>query len=284
MPLPSTRTIEAFVAAARLGSLVAAGTRLGLSVPALSRRLSALEEELGVRLLDRLPRGVVPTPAGKAYLVHVAAALDHLRAAAADLRQGATTVRVTTIAALATRWLLPRLTDFADRHPDIEVDVRTSIEFERLEAGGFDYALRMALDAEMAIAPLLPIHLMPVWSTSRPLPIERPADVLRYPLLSPDHRPEFWDEWLDGAGLGPAPEQRRGVDALLLYERAMGGAGVAIGIELLVSDLLQQGRLHSLRTHRLRSARSFFLLTSTKPQTRAARVFGQWLKEQAHQA
>ena len=284
MSLPSTRTLEAFVVAARLGSLAAAGPRLGLSVPALSRRLSALEEELGVRLLDRLPRGVVPTSAGKAYLVHAAAALDRLRAAAAELQHGATTVRVTTIAALATRWLLPRLPDFADRHPGIEVDVRTSIEFERLEASGFDYALRLALDAEIPDAPLLPIHLMPVWSTARPLPIERPADVLRYPLLGPDHRPEFWDEWLDGAGLSSALQQRRSLDALLLYEHAVGGTGVAIGIEPLVSDLLRQGRLHGLRTYRPRSARSFFLLTSTKPLTRAARVFGQWLKEQAHQA
>ena len=284
MSLPSTRTLEAFVVAARLGSLAAAGTRLGLSVPALSRRLSALEEGLGVRLLDRLPGGVAPTPAGKAYLVHAVAVLDRLRAAAAEIRPGATTVRVTTIAALATRWLLPRLPDFADRHPEIEVDVRTSIEFERLEAGNFDFALRLALDTEMADAPLLPIHLMPVWSAARPLAIERPADVLRYPLLGPDHRPEFWDEWLDGAGLSPAQERRRDVDALLLYESALSAAGVAIGIEPLVSDLLRQGRLHGLRTYRARSARSFFLLTSAKPQTRASRSFSQWLREQARQA
>ena len=125
MSLPATRTLEAFVVAARLGSLAAAGARLGLSVPALSRRLSALEEELGARLLDRLARGVILTPAGSAYLIHAAAALDRLRAAADELRRGSSTVRVTTIAALATRWLLSRLPDFADRHPDIEVDVRT---------------------------------------------------------------------------------------------------------------------------------------------------------------
>ena len=70
----------------------------------------------------------------------------------------------------------------------------------------------------------------------------------------------------------------------MLYELAVGGNGVAIGIKPLVSDLLQQGRLHSLGTHWVRSARSFFLLTSTKPPTRATRVFGQWLKSQAHQA
>jgi len=64
MHLPANRTLEAFVATARLGSLAAAGASVGMSVPALSRRLAALEKALGVRLLERMPRGVVqPLPA-----------------------------------------------------------------------------------------------------------------------------------------------------------------------------------------------------------------------------
>ncbi len=281
MHLPATRTLEAFVATARLGSLAAAGVRVGMSVPALSRRLSALEKELGVRLLERMPRGVVPTAAGKTYLAHAAAVLNRLQAAAAELQRDAALVRVTTIPAFATRWLLPRLPAFADQHPGIDVDVRTSIDFERLDADEFDYAVRLARDDEMATAPLMPIYLMPVWSAARQFVIEHPADVLRYPLLSPDHRPEFWREWLENAGLSDAVDKLRGMDALLLYESALGGAGVAIGIEPLVSDLLKEGRLRGLETHRRRSMRSFFLLTSTAPQTRAIRLFGQWLRSQA---
>jgi LysR family glycine cleavage system transcriptional activator len=121
---------------------------------------------------------------------------------------------------------------------------------------------------------------MPVWSAARPFAIEHPADVLAYPLLGPDHRPEFWREWLEGVGL-EAVGRPRGIDALLLYERALGGAGVAIGIEPLVSDLLRQGRLRGLDAHRLRSARSFFLLAGAAPPTRAARQFGEWLRSEA---
>ncbi len=280
MHLPATRTLEAFVATARLGSLTAAGASVGMSVPALSRRLSALEKELGVRLLERVPRGVVPTAAGKTYLAHAAAVLNRLQAAAAELRRDAALVRVTTIPAFATRWLLPRLPAFADQNPGIDVDVRTSIDFERLDAGEFDYAVRLARDDEMATAPLLPIYLMPVWSAARQFVVEHPADVLRYPLLGPDHRPEFWREWLENVGLGDAVDKLRGMDALLLYESALGGAGVAIGIEPLVSDLLKEGRLRGMETHRLRSMRSFFLLTGAAPRTRAVRLFGQWLKSQ----
>lgn len=284
MHLPATRTLEAFVATARLGSLAAAGTRLGMSVPALSRRLSALEQELGVRLLDRMPRGVVLTPAGKTYLTHAAAVLARLQTAAAELRRDAALVRVTTIPAFATRWLLPRLPDFADQHPDIDVEVRTSIEFQRLDAGEFDYAVRLARADQMSTAPLLPIYLMPVWNAARPFTIDHPADVLRHPLLGPDHRPEFWREWLESVGLGEAADQPRSIDPLLLYERTLGGAGVAIGIEPLVSDLLEQGRLCGLKAHRLRSLRGFFLLTSNAPPTRAVRLFGDWLRREAQAA
>lgn len=281
MHLPSTRTLQAFVATARLGSLTAASARVAMSVPALSRRLAGLEKELGVRLLERVPRGVVLTRAGNDYLAHAVAVLDRLQAAAAELQQDDEIVRVTTIAAFATRWLLPRLPAFSARHPGIEVDVRTSIAFERLDVGQYDFAIRLALDHETTAEPLLPIHLLPVWSAAHPRAIRYPEDVLHHPLLGPDHRPEFWQEWLRGVGLGDQPARPRGIDALLLYEQTLSGAGVAIGIEPLISGLLRDGRLNALQAHRQRSARSFFLVEPPETRTRAARLFRGWLRSEA---
>ena len=253
-----------------------------MSVPALSRRLAALEKALGVRLFERLARGVVLTNAGERYLVHAVAVLERLEAAAIEVRQDAATVRVTTIPSLATRWLLPRLPDFTARHPGINVDVRTSIAYERLDASEYDLAIRLAPDAEMTMAPLLPIYLMPVWSAHHSLAIDDPSDVLRHVLLGPDHRPEFWQEWLAGVGADGSAARIRGIDSLLLYEHAVSGTGVAIGIEPLVSGLLNEGRLTGLVTHRLRSERSFFLLEPPGSATRAGRLLGEWLWSQAH--
>ena len=281
MHLPSARTLQAFVATARLGSLAAASARVAMSVPALSRRLAGLEKELGIRLFDRLPRGVVLTSAGNNYLTHAVAVLDRLQAAAAELRQDAAIVRVTTIPAFATRWLLPRLPAFSARHPGIEVDVRTSVAFERLDAGQYDCAIRLALDCEMTTEPLLPIHLMPVWSAAHPRAVEHPVDVLHHPLLGPDHRPEFWQEWLRSVGLDDQAARPREIDALLLYERTLSGAGVAIGIEPLISTLLCEGRLQALAAYRRRSVRSFFLVEPAETRTRAARLFRRWLQGEA---
>lgn len=282
MHLPSTRTLQAFVTTARLGSLSAASGRVAMSVPALSRRLAGLEKELGVRLLERVPRGVVLTSAGNDYLAHAVAVLDRLQTAASELQQDAAIVRVTTIPAFATRWLLPRLPAFSARHPGIEVDVRTSIAFERLDDGQYDFAIRLALDHEMAIEPLLQIHLLPVWSAAHPRAIKHPKDVLHHPLLGPDHRPEFWQEWLRGVGLGDQAARPREIDALLLYEQTLSGAGVAIGIEPLISGLLDDRRLNALTAHRQRSARSFFLVEPAETRTRAARLFRGWLRCEVH--
>lgn len=281
MHFPSTRTLQAFVTTARLGSLAAASSHVGISVPALSRRLAALEKELGARLLERVPRGVVLTSAGHSYLAHAVAVLDRLQAAAVELQQDAMIVRVTTIPAFATRWLLQRLPAFSALHPGIDVDVRTSIAFERLGAGEYDLAIRLALDHEMASEPLLPIHLMPVWSAAHPRWIKSPEDVVRHPLLGPDHRPEFWQEWLRAAGLDERTARTREVDPLLLYERTLSGAGVAIGIEPLISGLLGERRLEALNGHRLRSARSFFLVEPAETRTRAVRLFRDWLQGEA---
>jgi DNA-binding transcriptional LysR family regulator len=133
----------------------------------------------------------------------------------------------------------------------------------------------------MASEPLLPIHLMPVWSAAHPRSIKYPDDVLHHPMLGPDHRPEFWQEWLRAVALDDQAARPRDIDALLLYERTLSGAGVAIGIEPLTSGLLDEGRLEALAAHRLRSVRSFFLVEPSETRTRAARLFRAWLRDEA---
>jgi len=282
MRLPSTRSLEAMVSVARHGSLAAAGAELGMSVPALSRRIALLEQDLGMRLFDRLPRGVALTPAGAAYHAEVAPTLDRLRGATAKvLRAGRDTVRVTTIPAFATRWLLPRLPRFSAAHPGIEVDVRTSISLHDLEAQDFDLAIRLALRGDVDGDPLLPIHLLPVWSPSSLGEMLHPAELDGHALLGPDHRPEFWAEWFGAYGSASQAMRVREIDALLLYELTMAGAGVAIGIEPLVTPLLDQGRLNGMAGHRVRSARGFHLLLRLGRPSHAAKLFRDWLQREA---
>ena len=262
----------------RHGSLAAAAGELGMSVPALSRRIALLEAELGTRLFERVPRGLVLTDAGATFHTGVALVLDQLRAATAGVRRtDRNVVRLTTIPALATRWLLPRLPRFASVHPDIEVDVRTALAFQDLDAHDLDLAIRLAPDRAMPGPAFLPIHLLPVWNPDRLGMLDSPSAVTGHVLLGPDHRPEFWHEWLRAHDIGVATPRVRDVDALLLYELALTGAGVAIGIEPLATALLRGSRFRGLTGHRIRSERSFHIVVRRASLSRAARLFRDWL-------
>lgn len=282
MRLPSTTSLEAVEAVARLGSFAAAGVELGLSVPALSRRVASLETRLGVRLFDRHARGVALTSAGAAYADRVASALLLLRNAGDSLgRPRRDVARVTTIPGFATRWLLPRLPAFSEANPGVEIDIRTSLAFENLETRDIDIAIRLAPESSGIGDLLLPVHVLPVWSAERFGALDDPASVLRCALLGPDHRPEFWSEWLEAHGMANSTPRIREVDALLLYELAITGAGVAIGIEPLVDGLVARGALVSMGCHRIRSSRSFFVLTRQGRLSHAARLLRAWLLREA---
>ena len=186
---------------------------------------------------------------------------------------------MTTIPAFATRWLLPRLPDFESSHPGIEVDVSTSLAFDDLDALDMDFAIRLAPDHGMPCPVFLPIHLFPVWNPCRMPELGEPGSIAGQVLLTPDHRPEFWREWLSAHDLDAATQRIRGVDALLLYELALTGTGIAIGIEPLTTALLESGRLRGLQQTRIRSERSFYLLTRSGRLSRAARLFRDWMLE-----
>lgn len=286
MRLPSLRSLEAALAVARLGSLAAAGDEMAMSVPALSRRIAQLESDLEVRLFDRVPRGVVVTPAGEAFLARVAPALAELRHASRDARgEHDHVVRLSTIPTFATRWLLPRLSRFERENTDIEVDVQTSAVLEDLDARNLDAVIRLSKAATAPTGPALAIHLYPVWSPDHISDITDTADLLRHRLLGPNHRPEFWAEWLNAHQLDKEEVRIRPVDSALLYERAMRGDGVAIGIEPLVTPLIEQGRLVGLTDHRLRSGRAFHLIERSGQLSRSAQRVLSWLRyEFAHQS
>ena len=77
----SVEQLQTVVAIAEEGTLVAAARRLHLTQPPVTRRLQALEEELGVRLFLRRPRGMTPTEAGETFLDHARAILRAVEAA-----------------------------------------------------------------------------------------------------------------------------------------------------------------------------------------------------------
>ncbi|GAA4947212.1 LysR family transcriptional regulator [Actinoplanes utahensis] len=110
---------------AETGTIAAAATRAGCTAAAASQQLSALERDIGAALLERSARSVRLTEAGRVLAEHAGrllAALDEAERAARDvagLRGG--TIRVAAFATAGTSFVIPALTEFRRRHPEIEL-------------------------------------------------------------------------------------------------------------------------------------------------------------------
>jgi DNA-binding transcriptional LysR family regulator len=144
----STPLLRVFVEVADRGSFTAAAPALGYTQSAISRQISALEDEAGTALFDRLPRGVRLTEPGRRLLVHALAVLDQLHAARqelADLRELATGRLRVGAFATADAALVPRaIATFQRRHPDVVVTLREGFTpglLELLGAGDADVAV-----------------------------------------------------------------------------------------------------------------------------------------------
>jgi LysR family glycine cleavage system transcriptional activator len=142
--LPSLNGLRAFEAAARHLSFTQAASELNVTQTAISHQIRRLEEELGLRLFIRKNRALALTPQARDYLPGVRAAFNDLRLATDRLlRKGDDNIlTVSTLASLAAKWLLPRLTAFQEAHPGIDVRITTSTALVEFKNGDVDAAIR----------------------------------------------------------------------------------------------------------------------------------------------
>lgn len=137
--------IRVFICVAESGSFSEAGRRLGVSTSSVSRQVGALEESMEVRLFKRSTRNISLTEAGEAYLAAVAPALQELelarRNAHAYQRTVSGAIRVHVRASAGTEVIVPALSSFFERYPDIEIDLTLTDERIDLLANGVDVAV-----------------------------------------------------------------------------------------------------------------------------------------------
>jgi DNA-binding transcriptional LysR family regulator len=139
--------LKVFHAAAQAGSFTHAGEQLGLSQSAVSRQVSALEQELGVSLFHRHARGLILTEQGEVLqrTAHdVFMKLEAARAKLTDSRERPNgDLRVTTTIGIGVHWLTPRLGEFVELYPDIHLTLITTDEELDLAMREADVALRL---------------------------------------------------------------------------------------------------------------------------------------------
>jgi DNA-binding transcriptional LysR family regulator len=139
--------LTAFVAVARAASFTKAAAQLGVSQSALSQTIRGLEEQLGVRLLNRTTRRIAPSEAGEWLLAAIGPRLDGIEADLAELAglrdTPAGTIRITASEHATDTLLMPRLMALQPGYPDIQVEISTNYQLVDIVEQRFDAGVRL---------------------------------------------------------------------------------------------------------------------------------------------
>lgn len=286
--LPSLNALRAFEAAARHRHFGHAGDELCVTQGAISRQVKVLEEQLGVRLFERHGKRLTLTAAGRDYLPVLSDAFARIAEQTRLIRARAAGGRLTVsvVPSFSARWLAPRLSGFAVRHPGIALRIVTSNALATFIHDGIDIGIRYGrgpwpqTHAEL----LAREELFPVCAPSLlsgPCPLRTPNDLRHHALLHGELAPG-WAEWLKAAGVsgidvGQGP---RFTDAITLLEAAFAGHGVALARSVLVRDDLASGRLIRPFATAVAAEGSYHIVCApTRLDQPEIAAFRDWLKE-----
>jgi len=139
--------VLAFMAVFDAGSFTAGGQRLNRDASIISRRVSALELRLGLRLFERSTRHLAPTEAGSLFYSRMRAALSQMDEAEAEVTQAGSVaaglLRLSLPATFGRQWIAPRLPEFMAAYPRVSIEADFSDRYVDLVAERYDVAIRI---------------------------------------------------------------------------------------------------------------------------------------------
>ncbi|SHM02127.1 LysR substrate-binding domain-containing protein [Roseibium suaedae] len=276
--------LRSFEAAARHGSFKAAADELGLSPSAISHSVRQLEDVLGARLFERAGRGVHPTLEGMALLSRLTLAFDEIRQGVEDVVQrGSKLLRVHAAPSFAALWLVPRLKEFTQAHPEVELRLAADTEYARFIADDFDVDIVYGpVRAEgVTTIPLGNEMVTPLCSPEIAEEIRGVEDLSRFPLIQSDQKQVRWGDWLQKNGVArPLNRPLRFDRSFLALSAAVNGLGVALESTRLAERDLQAGRLCAPLSGEGRDvsyAGHSLVLPRSRPVRSPVRAFVRWL-------
>ena len=293
--LPPLRSLQAFEAVARTGSVMAAAHEMAVSPGAVSQQLRKLEDLLGLRLFERRGKGMELSTWGRLYFKELAGAFDSLRAAQHHLwrLRTASGLTVSCLSSVASKWLGTLLFDWQATHADVAARPQLQlVGAERepdLQSGETDFRISYGEQArhhahhtELFTDWVVPV-CAPALLASRP--VMKPADLLQLPLIgiaweSVHLPPPNWADWARSAGLEDSAVA--GALAFSLssaaIDAALAGRGLVLAPMSMVTGDLMEGRLLMPFDHRLQLPQPYFLAWDRAALNKPfGREFQQWV-------
>ncbi|MBC6404306.1 MAG: LysR family transcriptional regulator [Rhodospirillales bacterium] len=293
--LPPLTALATFEAAARHGSFKRAAQELNVTPSAISHQIKALEQELGLPLFQRSVGGMLPTLEGRQLqavlergFTEISQVLGHLRRT-----QEPASVTVSATTAVASLWLMPRVSRFWRSHPSLRINQHASDEEPlpsdpqadlRIRYGDGDWpGQEAALLFRDRIAPLCTLAY-------RDLPDDRDLEALAAgPLIHIENSVEgwtAWPAWFRAFGYqGPIDKTFVMNNHVIALQAAQDGAGICLGWLALAAPLLEQRLLRPLGERWLPSPGDYYLTwRADKPLSKEAGTFRDWLLTDAADA
>ncbi|EJZ19139.1 LysR substrate-binding domain-containing protein (plasmid) [Rhizobium sp. Pop5] len=285
LPLTALRTFEV---AGRLESFTQAAQELFISQAAVSRQIRELEALLGEALFERRHRSVHLTASGAKLLAILTQSFDRIDECLEEFRRRPANMAVTISAepSFASCWLVSRLPEFREQHPDIDVTIDSDPRLVEFRTGQAEVAIRHG-----AVATTWPRteseHLADVRTIAVAAPalfekgpvIERPEDILCHTLLHEENR-DVWSRWFEAAGVA-MPEAARGpvyADGGLVMQAVLRGQGIALMDEIFAEEEIKAGRLLRLFDFAIPLGAYWLVARSFDRLTPPALLFVRWIR------
>lgn len=289
--IPSTAALVSFEAAARHESFTKAAQELSLTQGAICRQIASLEDFLSVELFRRSRRGVKLTEAGLSYSRRVATQLDAVERDTLSVmgHTGANVIELAVVPTFGTQWLLPRLKDFQQQHPEVTVNLTNRTRPFLFADTEFDAAIYFG-DADWSGTEshkLMGENPMPVCS---PALLDgrkglTPDEIAELPLLQQTTRPYAWRQWFNAQNLNIARDLTGPRYELfsMLAQAAMHDMGIALIPPFLIQRELAEKQLVVANRNALSSIKAYYLMIpERKVESASLRAFRDWLVKQAN--
>jgi LysR family glycine cleavage system transcriptional activator len=270
------KNLRAFCVAARHLSFKLAADELCLTPSAVSHQMKELETLLGMRLFERRTRSLELTTAGQRLLEQVEPLLDGLDRALAQLarQDRRETLRVRAPALFANELLIPRLEEFCEAHPLIDVQLDTRDPRPVAHPAGADVSIVLA-DTPPAGVSSARLFSSPLSAVCAPQHAGRVARLGRevfstLPLIVDRNRPFAWSSWAEEVGLGrPEPRQLIEFDTMIAVVRAAErGVGIALVPVLLCQSWIRTGALVPVFAVELATPEAYYLVSRPRDAER----------------
>ena len=264
LPLNALRV---FVSVAEHLSFTDAARELDVTPAAVSAQIKTLEDTLETPLFYRHSRSVRLTPQGAQLLPGAQRGFDELQRAIEQLRNHRSSglLNISLLNSFLQKWLLPRLTDFYQQHPEIDLRFNASRALVDFTQTDFHAAVRYGQGRwpDLRAEHVMDDWVFPVASPGLAAglgPVNTVGELQKYRLLNSEHEP--WSDWLRCLGGDTTRLEQRPMleDSIAVLNAAERGEGLALARWSLVADDLAVGRLVRVGTQSVRQRAAYYLV------------------------